>query len=170
MFCVCICTHSVQRIDRDAHTSMGTVDLWWGAWVSFSFNLANEASFVRQFFSDYWLNGIFAGLLWMVYVIKWRNDYFNKLFRGTSFQSIIFVIDMSFDFVYTIFPLTLYNGDDGGILFNTKALATLSTENGILFFAAFWAMILLFRKCYNMLKNLILSGLKNVQKRYYLNI
>ena len=119
--------------------------------------LANEPKFIRSFADIIGLNAIFTGLLWVLYVVKFKKMRcckvdINKLFKGTPFQSIIFMIDMSFDFVYTIFPLTLYQ-EDGHLLFNERALATLHSEDGILFFAAFVAMVLLFKKCFQILRN-----------------
>eukprot|EP01084_Bolivina_argentea_P081353 147322_1 len=122
--------------------------------VSFTFVVANEPIFVQSFALIIGLDAISVGILWLLYVIKfnekWTKINLNAIFHGTSFQSIVFVVDMIFDFVYTIFPFTLYSGN-ASLLFNIKALATLHSENGILFFAAFIAMCLLLQKCYSVL-------------------
>eukprot|EP01083_Nonionella_stella_P071944 193628_1 len=118
--------------------------------VSFSFVIGNEAQFVKSFSIIVGSNAILAGVLWIIYSIK--TDSSQAMFHGTGFQAVVFVIDMLFDFVYTIFPFTLYSGN-ASLLFNIKALATLHSENGILFVAAFIAMVLLLQKCYSVLSS-----------------
>eukprot|EP01083_Nonionella_stella_P077549 211819_1 len=116
--------------------------------VSLSFVIANEPRFVQSFAVIVGLNGIVTGILWILYVTKIK--VLNAIFHGTSFQSIAFVVDMVFDFLYTMFPFTLHS-QNSSLLFNIKALATLHSENGILFFAAFIAMTMLFQKCMTVL-------------------
>eukprot|EP01083_Nonionella_stella_P003041 8659_1 len=124
--------------------------IYGGVQLSLSFVIANEPQFVQTFAIIVGLNGVITGILWIAYVVQFKG--FNAVFHGAFFQSITFVIDMIFDFVYTMFPFALYSGN-ASLLFNTKALATLHSESGILFLAAFIAITLLFQKCITVLRS-----------------
>eukprot|EP01084_Bolivina_argentea_P151912 265094_1 len=116
--------------------------------VSFSFVIANQSIFIKSFACIIGIDAILLSILWLLYAIKIKV----KMLHGAAFQSIVFVFDMVFDFIYTIFPLTIYSGN-ASVLFNMKALATLHSENGIIFFSAFVAMTLLFQKCVTVLRS-----------------
>ena len=94
------------------------------------------------------LNCIFAGILFVAYVIK------HNSLHGKVFVSLVFTVDTIFELIYCVFPLLYLASDNNNSILDLKSLGLLNEQNFFVLFQSLFAMFLLVKKCHNLMKDL----------------
>ena len=75
----------------------------------------------------------------------------NQYVRGKVFLSLNFVIDTTFEIMYSLFPLLYLSGTG---LFNLASLGVLGQQNGFIIIQSLWSIIILSKKCIYLMRDL----------------